>query len=233
MTENIYINKEDMIRIIVADDHKLFRSGLISLLEDEKDFYIVGEADNGEELLDLYFELKPDVIVVDISMPFLNGVEALAEIKKKDKNVKALFVSMHDSEENIYYAIKNGAYGLISKNIMKGELTYAIRAANEGKQYFGQNWPEEKLKELLNRFEFLSGKNSENKPNLSPREREILRNIAEGLSSSEIAIRVHLSKRTVDAHRAHIMRKLEVTTLPELVKYAIKYTHLEKRSSKE
>jgi two-component system, NarL family, response regulator NreC len=233
VTTDINAKKDKMIRIIVADDHKLFRSGLISLLEDEKDFFIVGEADNGEELLNLYFELKPDVIVVDISMPFLNGVEALVEIKKKDKNVKALFVSMHDSEEYIYYAIKNGAYGLISKNIMKGELTYAIRAANEGKQYFGQNWPEDKLKELVNRFEYLSGRNTEDKPSLSPREREILRNIGEGLTSTEIAAKVHLSKRTVDAHRAHIMRKLEVTTLPELMKYAIKYLQLEKNSSKE
>lgn len=233
MIDNINNNKEKMIRIIVADDHKLFRSGLISLLEDEKDFFIVGEADNGEELLQLYFDLKPDVIVVDISMPFLNGVEALAELKKKDKNVKALFVSMHDTEEYIYYAMKNGAYGLISKNIMKGELTYAIRAANDGKQYFGQNWPEEKLKELYNRFEFLSGKNNDNKPNLSPREREILKNIGEGLTSSEIATRVHLSKRTVDAHRAHIMRKLEVTTLPELMKYAIKYLQMGKNNSQE
>ncbi|MBU2492782.1 MAG: response regulator transcription factor [Bacteroidetes bacterium] len=233
MIDNINNNKEKMIRIIVADDHKLFRSGLISLLEDEKDFFIVGEADNGEELLQLYFDLKPDVIVVDISMPFLNGVEALAELKKKDKNVKALFVSMHDTEEYIYYAMKNGAYGLISKNIMKGELTYAIRAANDGKQYFGQNWPEEKLKELYNRFEFLSGKKNDNKPNLSPREREILKNIGEGLTSSEIATRVHLSKRTVDAHRAHIMRKLEVTTLPELMKYAIKYLQMGKNNSQE
>jgi len=233
LIDNINNNKEKMIRIIVADDHKLFRSGLISLLEDEKDFFIVGEADNGEELLQLYFDLKPDVIVVDISMPFLNGVEALAELKKKDKNVKALFVSMHDTEEYIYYAMKNGAYGLISKNIMKGELTYAIRAANDGKQYFGQNWPEEKLKELYNRFEFLSGKKNDNKPNLSPREREILKNIGEGLTSSEIATRVHLSKRTVDAHRAHIMRKLEVTTLPELMKYAIKYLQMGKNNSQE
>ena len=227
------MNTENKIRLVVADDHKLFRSGLISLLADEKDFFIVGEADNGEELVQLYFDLKPDVIVIDISMPFLNGVEALAEIKKKDKNVKALFVSMHDSEEYIYYAIKTGAYGLISKNIMKGELTYAIRAANEGKHYFGQNWPEEKLKELVNRFEFLSGKNSENKPSLSPREREILKNIGEGLTSSEIATKVHLSKRTVDAHRSHIMRKLEVSTLPELMKYAIKYLQMGKNDKKE
>lgn len=219
------------IRIIVADDHKLFRSGLISLLEDEKDFYIVGEADNGEELVGIYFSLKPDVVVVDISMPFLNGVEALTEIKKKDKNVRALFVSMHDSEEYIYYAIKNGAYGLISKSIMKGELIYAIRAAYEGKQYFGHNWPEEKIRELVNRFEFLTGKNEENEPNLSPREKEIIRGIGEGLTSSEIAVRVHLSKRTVDAHRSHIMRKLEVTTLTELMKYALKYIHMEKKNT--
>ncbi|OGU34704.1 MAG: hypothetical protein A2068_07320 [Ignavibacteria bacterium GWB2_35_6b] len=230
-TETNNVNHVKKIRIIVADDHKLFRSGLISLLEDEKDFYIVGEADNGEELLGIYFSLKPDVIVVDISMPFLNGVEALAEIKKKDKNVRALFVSMHDSEEYIYYAIKNGAYGLISKSIMKGELIYAIRAAYEGKQYFGHNWPEEKIRELVNRFEFLTGKNDEAELSLSPREKAILSGIGEGLTSSEIAVRVHLSKRTVDAHRTHIMRKLQVTNLTELMKYALKYLQIEKKNS--
>lgn len=219
------------IRIIVADDHKLFRSGLISLLEDEKDFFIVGEADNGEELVGIYFALKPDVIVVDISMPFLNGVEALAEIKKKDKNVRALFVSMHDSEEYIYYAIKNGAYGLISKSIMKGELIYAIRAAYEGKQYFGSNWPEERIRELINRFEFLTGKNEEEEHNLSPREKAILIGIGEGLTSSEIAEKVRLSKRTVDAHRTHIMRKLQVTSLSELMKYALKFIQIEKKNA--
>ena len=214
------------IRILVADDHQLFRSGVISLLEDEPDIFVVGEAENGEELINLYFQLKPDVVLIDISMPFLTGTEALKEIKKGDPDVKALFVSMHDTEEYVYFALKHNAAGLISKNIMKGELIYAIKTAYNGNQYFGQGWPEEKLREIMTRFEYLTGKSSKDNPSLTPREREILRQIGYGLTSMEIAQKIKLSKRTIDSHRSHIMKKLGVSSLPELIKYALKYNQM-------
>ncbi len=215
------------IRILVADDHKLFRSGVISLLENEPEIFVVGEAENGEQLINFYSELKPDVVLIDISMPFLTGTEALKEIQKEDPDVKALFVSMHDTEEYIYFALKHNAAGLISKNIMKGELIYAIKTAYEGKQYFGQNWPEERLQEIMVRFEYLTGKNPNN-PSLTPREREILKHIGYGLTSQEIATKLKLSKRTIDSHRAHIMKKLGVSGLTELIKYAVKYIQMDK-----
>ncbi|MGD8781121.1 MAG: response regulator transcription factor [Ignavibacteria bacterium] len=222
------MNDSTNIRILVADDHRLFRSGVISLLEDEPNIFVVGEAENGEELINLYSELRPDVVLIDISMPFLTGTEALKEIKKEDPNVRALFVSMHDTEEYIYFALKHKAAGLISKNIMKGELIYAIKRAYEGKQYFGQSWPDEKLREVMMRFEYLTGKNSQDTPNLTPREREILRRIGFGLTSQEIANKLKLSKRTIDSHRSHIMKKLGVNSLSELIKYAVKFNQMDK-----
>ena len=215
------------IRVIVADDHRLFRSGVMSLLEDEREIFVIGEAKNGEELVNLYFEKKPDLLLVDISMPFLSGIEAVKEIRKKDRSVKALFLSMHDSEEYIYNVMKVGGLGLISKNVMKGELVYAIKTAYDGNQYFGQSWSAEKLRDLKSRFEFLTGTTKkEDGVTLTPREREILKLIGDGLTSQEIAQKIHLSKRTIDSHRAHLLKKLGVSSLSELMKYAIKYSQM-------
>lgn len=221
------MDENKKIRVIVADDHRLFRSGIMSLLADEREIYVIGEAKNGEELVNLFFEHKPDLLLVDISMPFLSGIEAVKEIRKKDRSVKALFLSMHDSEEYIYNVIKIGGLGLVSKNVMKGELVYAIKTAYEGNQYFGQNWTPDKLRDLKSRFEFLSGaEKTEDGVNLTPREREVLKLIGDGLTSQEIANRIHLSKRTVDSHRAHLLKKLGLNSLSELIKYAIKYSQM-------
>ena len=211
------------ISVLVADDHKLFRSGIISLLENEREIFVVGEAENGEELVEKYFKLKPDIVLVDISMPILDGMDAVKRIKKTDDSIRALFLSMHDDEEYTYYCLKAGGKGLISKNIMKGELILAIKKVYEGGNYFGTIKTEENLKELVNKYHVFKNRNLSG-IDFSQREVEILQLISEGLTSNEIAEKLLISKRTVDTHRTHLMQKLNLKSLPELIKYAINYS---------
>ena len=212
------------ISVLLADDHHLFRSGLISLLEDEKEIIIVGEVENGNELLEKYFELRPDVILLDISMPELSGTMALKEIRKYDSKVKALFLSMYEGEEYIFYTMKLGGRGLLNKNIMKGELVYAIRQVYEGHRYFGRNYDETRLEALSIKFENVATTKIDEYTLLSPKERDVLSLIAEGITSNAIAERLGISKRTVDSHRHSLMDKLKLKSLPELIAYSIKYT---------
>ena len=222
---------EKTISVLVADDHKLFRSGIISLLENEREIFVVGEAENGQELEEKYFKLKPDIVLVDISMPVLSGTDAVKKIKKTDDSIKALFLSMHDDEEYIYYCLKAGGKGLISKNIMKGELILAIKKVYEGGNYFGINRTEDNLRELLNKYQVYKDHNLAGIQDFSQREVAILQLISEGLTSSEIAERLLIGKRTVDTHRTHLMQKLNLKSLPELIKYAINYTTAKEKNN--
>jgi DNA-binding NarL/FixJ family response regulator len=215
---------DSRIRLLVADDHNLFRDGIINLMETEKDIFIVGEAETGEELVNKYFELKPDIILADISMPGMTGIEALKKIRERDNSVKVLFLSMFEGDEYIYYCIKAGSMGLISKKVKKGELLYAIQNVNEGKRYFGVDINEERLKEIIEKFDKSSKTLDTKDDSLTPREIEILKQISEGLTSNEIAEKLYISKRTIDTHRTNLMQKLNLKSLPELIKYAINFS---------
>jgi len=216
------------IRLLIADDHNLFRSGIINLLENEKDIFVIGEAATGEEMVSKYFELKPNIILADISMPELNGIEALQKIRLRDNSVKVLFLSMFEGEEYIYYCIKAESMGLISKKVMKGELLYAIKSVHEGKRYFGIDLTEEKILEIINRFDKGNIEVDFKDDVLSPREIQILKFISDGLTSNEMAEKLFISKRTIDTHRTHMMQKLNLKSLPELIKYAINRNLTEK-----
>jgi two-component system response regulator NreC len=219
------------ISVLVADDHKLFRSGIISLLENEREIFVVGEAENGDELVEKYFLLKPDVVLADISMPVLSGTDAIKKIKKTDDSIRVLFLSMHDDEEYIYYCLKAGGRGLISKNIMKGELILAIKRVYEGGNYFGANRTDDNLRDLMNKYQVFKDHNISGLEDFSQREDEILHLISEGLTSSEIAEKLFISKRTVDTHRTHLMQKLNLKSLPEFIKYAINYTTAKRKNN--
>ncbi|MFZ0455960.1 MAG: response regulator transcription factor [Ignavibacteriaceae bacterium] len=214
----------NFIRVLLADDHTLFRNGIISLLESEKDIYVVGEIDNGKDLPGKYFEIMPDLVLLDISMPGKSGLEAAKEIKQKDHKAKMLFLSMHEEDEYIYYCLKAGGMGLINKNITKGELVLAIKRVSEGSNYFRNNLSEEQIKNIYNKYDRSSLKKPTflNNP-LTSREENVLRLIGKGLTSNEIAQQLDISKRTVDSFRASIMQKLNIKNLPELIKYAIGY----------
>lgn len=216
------------IRVLIADDHKLFRMGIISLLEDVEDILIVGEAENGKELINKFSELEPDVILVDISMPVINGVEAIKTIKKINKDLKALMLSMYDSNEYIFYSIKSGAKGLLSKNTMKGELIYAIKTVNEGMLYFGKSLTEEKMIELEKKYKQLISNDRQDYIRLNYRDRKILEQISKGMTSQEIADELNFSKKSIDYYRSRIMQRLEIKSLPELISYAVRYSMINK-----
>lgn len=218
---------EIMIRLLIADDHNLFREGVKNLLSGEKDIFVVGEANNGESLIKKYIDLKPDIVIADISMPPINGPEALIKLKAMGLSPKFLFLSMFCEDEFIYSCAKAGGYGLISKKITRGELLFAIKTVNEGKRYFGVDKTEENIYEIINDFDKKT-KETRNKHDLTHREEEILRLISEGLTSSEIAEKLLVSKRTIDSHRTHLIQKLNLKSLPELIKYSIDFCSADK-----
>ncbi|MCX6169106.1 MAG: response regulator transcription factor [Ignavibacteriales bacterium] len=216
------------IRIIIADDHKLFRSGIISLLEDVEEILIVSEVENGNDLIEKYSEVNPDVILVDISMPGINGIEAIKTIKKKHEDVKALMLSMYDSDEYVFYALKSGAKGLLSKNTMKGELIHAIKIVYSNKRYFGVTLNEEKIIELEKKYRMLVSTDLESFNQLNMKDRNILEYISKGMTSQEIADQFKVSKKTIDYYRSRIMQRLQIKSLPELISYAVRYSMINK-----
>ncbi len=216
------------IRIIIADDHKLFRSGIISLLEDVEEILIVSEVESGENLIEKYSEINPDLILVDISMPGINGIEAVKTIKKEHEDVKALMLSMYDSDEYVFYALKSGAKGLLSKNTMKGELIHAIKNVYSGKRYFGKTLNEEKLIELEKKYRMLVSTDLESFNRLNMKDKNILEYISKGMTSQEIADQYKVSKKAIDYYRSRIMQRLGIKSLPELISYAVRYSMINK-----
>jgi len=216
------------IRIIIADDHKLFRSGIISLLEDVEEILIVSEVESGEDLIEKYSEINPDLILVDISMPGINGIEAVKTIKKEHEDVKALMLSMYDSDEYVFYALKSGAKGLLSKNTMKGELIHAIKNVYSGKRYFGKTLNEEKLIELEKKYRMLVSTDLESFNRLNMKDKNILEYISKGMTSQEIADQYKVSKKAIDYYRSRIMQRLGIKSLPELISYAVRYSMINK-----
>jgi len=220
------LNNKQKIRILIGDDHSLFRSGIARLLSDDDDIFLVGEAENGEELIEKYFELKPDVVLADISMPKMSGTDAISKIKLKDKNAKALFLSMHDGEEYVYYSIKAGGLGLVNKNIMQGELLFAIKQVYSGEFYFGPDITQSDLDKIIKKYDKNEIVGIENiEEFLTEREKDILFLIGKALTSQEIASKLNLSKRTIDSHRIHLMQKLNIENLPKLIRYAVQFSN--------
>jgi len=218
------------IRILICDDHALLRTGIIGLLENESGIFIIGEAEDGYDLIAKYELLQPDLVIADISMPRLSGTDAVKELKLKYPGIKVLFLSMLQGELYIYYAAKVGGLGLVGKNIAKGELLFAINEVYNGRFYFGPLYDEEKIKDILKRYD--------NQPvgikfniniKLSETEEKILEYISDGLTSAEIAGKLSLSKRTIDDYRVKIMQKYEVKNQMSLVKFAVLYTESKRK----
>lgn len=217
------------IRILICDDHALFRAGIISILKEEQNIFICGEAADGQELLKQYELLKPDMLLVDISMPVMNGTEAVKKLKQKYPDIKVLFLSMLQGEEYIYLILKCGGMGLINKNIAKGELFYAISEINFGRNYFGPGYNENRLQEIVRKFDALPLKPEiYNYDDINETEAQILNMISEGFSSSEIADQICLSKRTVDSYRIKIMQKYDIKNSSGLIKFAIIFNNSKK-----
>ncbi len=209
------------IKILFADDHGIVRDGLRSLFKSDPQFAIVGEAANGREAIDLIAKQKPDVAVLDISMPDLNGIEATKIIKKDYPETKILILTIHEDEEYIQEMIIAGADGYVVKNAEKKEIFDGVRAVANNETFFSPGVSKVLLEGLIKR-----ARNGENikirvENNLTKREIEILRLIVEGLTGKEIADKLYLSLSTVNSHRMNIMKKLNIHDTARLVKYAI------------
>jgi DNA-binding NarL/FixJ family response regulator len=214
------------IRILLCDDHTLVRSGFASLLKNEEGIFVISEAANGTEMIKMYFETNPDLIIADISMPELTGIEALKKIQETDPDVKILFLSVYYSEQYIYLTLKAGAMGLLDKSITRGELLYAINQLMEGQKYFGAAYNEQKLAELIDKYDHK--KKMLLPSEISEFEKNLLYYISEGLTSEQISKKLFVSKHTIDAHRIKIMKKYNLKTGHDLQKYAIIFTENKK-----
>ncbi|HTP79787.1 MAG TPA: response regulator transcription factor [Bacteroidota bacterium] len=209
------------VRILLADDHPLVRSGLVKLLESYPEFSVIGEAGDGEEAIRKTKELKPDIVIIDLSMPKLSGIEATKVIRKQFPAVAVLVLTMHDNEEYVYQILKSGAGGYILKNSGKDDLATAVRAVMNGKKFFSPRVSEIMVEGYLRKAEIREGEALNSEVPLTRREQEILAYIAEGLNNQQIADRLFISPRTVDTHRTNIMQKLDIHDSAKLVKFAI------------
>ncbi len=208
------------VRILIAEDHTIVRKGLCSILKNEKDIDVVGEAENGKEAIKQVEELIPDIVVMDISMPLLNGLEATLQIKKRFPEVKVLILTMHTSEEYVSEILKAGASGYIVKKAAPEELVSAIHAVSQGNSFLSPSVSKSVIKKFLQVAGAEAG--LEKSSLLTEREREVLQLIAEGYSTRKIADLLFISVKTVEAHRSHIMEKLDLHNIADLTRYAIR-----------
>jgi two-component system response regulator NreC len=207
------------IRILICDDHTILREGIALLLNSQYDMEVVGEASDGRDAVDKARALKPDVILMDIAMPSLNGLEATRQIRRDDVNARVLVLTMYESDEYVAQMLEAGAMGYVLKKVAGSELVYAIRAVYQGEAFLYPSITKRLVEDYLRRVE--TGQDHASIENLTDREREILQLIAEGHSSKTIADMLSISLRTVQNHRAHLMQKLGIHDRGDLIKYAI------------
>jgi two-component system response regulator NreC len=207
-----------MIRVLLADDHKILRQGLRTLLEQEADIDVVGEADNGRASVKLAGELAPDVVIMDVAMPDLNGIDATHRITEADPGARVLALSMHSDGRYVKGMLQAGARGYILKDCASEELTRAIRTVMAGQVYVSPGVTGVIVNDYVRQLSAATGEPA----TLSQREREVLQLLAEGASTAAIAADLHLSVKTIETHRKRIMDKLELRSIAELTKYAIR-----------
>ena len=212
------------IRILICDDHALTRDGIKSTLSNAPGIFIVGEAENGAEMITQYEKLKPDLVISDIEMPQLTGIDALKQLKSKYPDIKVLFVSVYGPDQYLYPIVKAGGLGLLDKSPARGELLYAINEAMEGRQYFGPQYNNEQVAAIIDQYD-AAPVTYKPDPSKIPTDIEdkILLLIGDGLTSQEIADKLSRSRRTIDTHRQDIMRKFELANLNKLIAFAARY----------
>ena len=215
------------MRIVVADDHKIVRDGLQSLLEKQPDMEVVGEADNGRTAVSLAQELSPDIVILDIAMPELNGIEATRQLTLKNPKVKVLALSMHSDRRFVAQMFRSGASGYLLKDCAFEELVAAIRAVVTGQTYLSPGITNMMVRDYVRR---LSSDDSSKSDLLTSRECEVLQLLAEGNSTKEIASQLNVSIKTVETHRLQIMGKLDIHSVAQLTKFAVRegYTSLDR-----
>lgn len=208
------------IRVLIADDHTILRDGIRLLLQSQPDIEVVDEAADGREAIDKAEDLKPDVVLMDIGMPGVNGLEATRHIKKNDPTTHVVVLTMYDTEEYILQILSAGASGYVLKRAASSELVSAIRAVHQGGSYLHPTITKKVIKDYLRRVSEDTGKRDMD--GLTDRESQVLKLIVGGNTNQSIAEQLCLSVKTVQTHRAHIMEKLGLHDRTELVKYAIR-----------
>jgi DNA-binding NarL/FixJ family response regulator len=209
-----------MIQIILADDHAVMRRGLRLVLEQQGDFKVLGEASDGREAVSLAESLRPDVAVLDITMPNLNGIEAARQISARQPAVAIVVLSMHADEGYVLRALKAGARGYLLKESPEADFLRAIRSVSEGKSFFSPAVSRMLVEDYVRQFQDKDIEDSYEL--LTTREREILQLIAEGKSNKDVANMLNLSLYTVETHRSNILEKLNLHNVPELILYAVR-----------
>ncbi len=221
------MSTEEQIRIVIADDHELFRRGLRMVLEEEDDIEVVAEAGDGEEAAELASESVPDVVVMDVRMPVLSGIEATERIKEELPTTKILMLTISDEEDDLYEAIKAGANGYLLKEISIDEIGNAVRSVHGGQSLISPSM----ASKLLNEFAAMVKKEEEKQhvpaPRLTPREMEVLEHVAKGMNNREIAKALFISENTVKNHVRNILEKLHLHSRMEAVVYAVRENLLE------
>jgi two-component system response regulator NreC len=208
------------IRVLLADDHRMMREGIRALLERQPGIRVIGEASDGREAVRLAMQLRPDVVVMDVSMPMLNGFEATRQIRRDCPDTRVLVLTVHESEEYVARLLAAGASGYIVKKAAVDDLSNAIRTVHSGEVFLYPSIAKVVIEDYVRRLR--EGRSVNSREVLSDREREVLQLIAEGYTSREIAEMLHLSVKTVQNHRSKIMRKLDLHDRGELIKYAIR-----------
>jgi len=208
------------IKILIVDDHQIMREGLCSMIEQESGFTVVGDASNGREALELIEDTYPDVVIMDINMPDMNGTEATRRITKEYPNIRIVALSMHSDKYFVTEMLKAGAAGYLLKDCSKNEIVEAIKTVADNKNYLCPEITGIILEDFVQNT--ISNRHSE-MARLTKKEREVLQLIAEGHTSKEIASMLHNSTKTVETHRVNIMSKLEIHSIAELTKFAIRH----------
>jgi len=209
------------IKVFLADDHAVVRDGLRALLEAHADITVVGDAADGRKAVDQVRKLRPDVVIMDIAMPGLNGIEATQQIRESCLLTQVVILSMHSSPEHVFRALQAGARGYLIKESAGKEVAVAVRALHAGRRYFSQQITDTVIDDYIHQRQFSSDRSPLG--SLSPREREVLQLVVEGKSSVEIAEILFLSPKTVETYRSRVMEKLGIHDLPSLVKFAIQH----------
>lgn len=210
------------VKILIADDHDLIHNGIKNMLRPIKRYKIIGKANNGAEAVQKAMELKPDVILMDISMPVLNGIEATRIITDKFPDIKIIALTQYEEQEYVVQILKSGGSGYLLKNSKKKEFIEAIESVLSGKKVFSKKISEQLINGLIHKTT-ADDKPEEHEIPLTKREIEIIKKIADDMSNQQIADELHISLRTVETHRRNLMQKLNVKTVVALLKYAAQH----------